>query len=165
MSSHQIASTLALRIPGMRKGSDTPASTHSFHVHDILQAHGFSAEVCIAGLLHDVIEDAGVTFDELKSFGFSDHIIHLVDLCTHDEFIQNGDARWVKMIARLVDENSTEAWAIKIADVLDNVRSSGTMSPDRTWFIKNVKARLILNVTEEIAEVEALREELRKEVM
>lgn len=161
----QIATSLVqARIPGFRKGSDIPAYTHSLRVRDILLAHGFDSETCIAGLLHDVIEDSDVTFDELKTLEFSDRVIALVDLCSHDETIKTGDARWMKMMARLVDANDVHAWAIKLADILDNVRSCGTMDPDRAWFIRNVKAKLVLALTVNVEGVKELREELQKEV-
>ncbi len=39
----------------------------------------------IAGLLHDIVEDTKVTFDDLKSLGFNDEIITLVKLVTNDK--------------------------------------------------------------------------------
>ena len=136
------------RIPGMRKGTtDIPNWTHSQHVYEILKQHDVAEEVCLAGLLHDVVEDGGVSFDELKTLGFSDRTVALVDLCTHTMTMPDGDARWVKMIARLIDANDHDAWLIKLADVLDNARSSGTMRPDRARFTKQVKVQLLLALT------------------
>ena len=41
----------------VRKGTRIPDVMHPFHVALILDRHGFSEDVVIAGLLHDVLED------------------------------------------------------------------------------------------------------------
>jgi predicted HD phosphohydrolase len=41
-----------------RKGTAIPYITHPVHVARLLDRHGFSEDVVIAGLLHDVLEDA-----------------------------------------------------------------------------------------------------------
>lgn len=69
------------RIPGMRKGTtDKPAYTHSFHVRDLLEEHGYGPEVCLAGLLHDIVEDGGVSLAELRAVGFSERVMRLAGL-------------------------------------------------------------------------------------
>jgi len=120
------------RIPGMRKGTtDKAAYTHSFHVRDLLEEHGYGPEVCLAGLLHDIVEDGGVSLEELRAAGFSERVVRLVNLCSHDAAIEGTDARWVVMMARLVQVGDSDAWAIKVADLVDNLRDSGTMEVGR----------------------------------
>src|SRR5947207_5909922 len=41
-----------------RKGTLIPYIMHPVHVARLLERHGYSEEVVIAGLLHDVLEDA-----------------------------------------------------------------------------------------------------------
>jgi (p)ppGpp synthase/HD superfamily hydrolase len=136
------------RITGHRKGlPDMPTYLHSIRVGEALESQGCSEDMILGGLLHDVIEDGGVTFDELKSLGFSDRTIKLVDLASHDLTVADSDARWVFMIARLAKENDTDAWLIKIADISDNINDSHAMTKDRADFLKFTKARLILNLT------------------
>jgi (p)ppGpp synthase/HD superfamily hydrolase len=140
------------RIPGFRKGTDVPAYSHSEHVYDILVKYGLAEEICLAGLLHDVIEDGDTSLDELTALGFSDRTVALVSLCTHDmTSSESGDARWVKMIARLIEANDRAAWLIKLADLFDNAQSADTMSPARARFNKEVKVPLLLSVTKEVA--------------
>jgi (p)ppGpp synthase/HD superfamily hydrolase len=140
------------RIPGFRKGTDVPAYTHSEHVYDMLVRYGLSEEICLAGLLHDVIEDGDTSLEELSSLGFSDRTVELVSLCTHDmTSSEGGDALWVKMIARLIDAKDRGAWLIKLADLFDNAQSADTMSPARARFNKEVKVPLLLAVTKEVA--------------
>ena len=101
------------RIPGTRKGSDEPAYIHSTRVSASLARFGYSEEVIIAGMLHDIVEDGETSLQDLRSLGFSERIIDLVNLCTHDDMVEGGDARWIKMMAGLVDAKDKEAWAIK----------------------------------------------------
>gem|GEM_PF-4090664 len=39
---------------------------HSVRVYEFLKTHGFSDDVQYAGLLHDIVEDGGYTFEQLK---------------------------------------------------------------------------------------------------
>lgn len=147
----ELARTLVReRIPGNRKGSNRPAYTHSFHVSAALRKQGYSDEVCLAGLLHDIVEDGGVSLNDLSEMGFPDRVVELVSLCTHDASIRNRDARWVKMVARLVDANDPDAWAIKLADVEDNIADSASMRPDRAQFLREVKGPLLKSVAGKI---------------
>ncbi len=64
------------RITGTRKGlPDEQNYKHSFRVRDIVSAsHHWDDpdyDLFIAALLHDIVEDGGVTFDELKEMDFS----------------------------------------------------------------------------------------------
>lgn len=135
------------RIKGHRKGTDRPAYMHSVAVSEALRAKGYADEVCLAGLLHDIVEDGGVSLNDLIQMGFSARVVELVSLCTHDASIKNRDARWVKMMARLVDANDAEAWAIKLADIEDNLKDCGSMSPDRAKFLREVKWPLLQAVS------------------
>ncbi len=139
---------VAEKIPGKRKGLDRPAFLHSYHVRDIIKEHGYGEDVCIAGLLHDVIEDGGVTFDELRDMGFSSRVVELVDLATHDAKLASGDERWVVMMARLVEAADVEAWAVKIADLISNVGDSSGMPADRRAWMLTVKVPVMLRLTE-----------------
>jgi (p)ppGpp synthase/HD superfamily hydrolase len=141
------AEMLARRIPGTRRGVDEPAFIHSFRVAETLERYGFSEEVIIGGLLHDVIEDSETTFEELVEEGFSSRVIDLVRLCSHDDEIKESDARWVMMVAKLVEANDREAWAIKLADINDNLDSCHLLFPDRCKLMKEAKAPLLLSLT------------------
>lgn len=45
----------------------------------------------IAAVLHDVVEDTQTTLDDLKSEGFSDEVIAVIDLLTHPEELSYDD--------------------------------------------------------------------------
>lgn len=135
------------RIPGTRKGSEEPAYQHSLRVADTLKSHGYPDDVVLAGVLHDIVEDGATSFEELLRLGFSERTVDLVRLCTHDDMIEGGDARWIKMMAGLVDARDPQAWAIKAADLNDNLKSSHTMSPDRARFMREAKGPFFLRLS------------------
>jgi (p)ppGpp synthase/HD superfamily hydrolase len=76
-----------------------------------------------AALLHDVVEDTPLTLEDLRTMGYSDEVIGLVDILTrrlpagesHREYLQ-----------RIVASRNAQALRVKLADLIDN------MSPART---------------------------------
>jgi (p)ppGpp synthase/HD superfamily hydrolase len=64
-------------------------------------------------LLHDVVEDTDVTFDDLINEGFTDEIIEALKLMTHDESIPYMD------YVALLKDNSI-ARTVKLADLKHN---------------------------------------------
>ncbi len=152
---------VALRITGMRKGTDEPAYLHSFRVSQLLRERGYSGEVCLAGLLHDVVEDGGVAYRALKKAGFTRRTVEIVRLVSHDPRFANNDARWAMMLAGLIRARDPEAWAVKLADVLDNVRGSNTMEPVRAKFFREVKAPFTLAVSADLMGESELWQALR----
>ena len=154
----KVAEGFVQRIPGVRKGRTTPAYQHSYHVRDLLMEYGRTGTVSLAGFLHDVVEDAGVELEDLRIFG--NRVVELVDLCSHDPSIRDKDARWRRMIDRLIAANDKDAWTIKLADVFDNFRDSHAMLKDRSDFMRDVKIPVILKATEELLGDFKLRQEL-----
>lgn len=160
----QAEKLVAERIPGTRKGSDEPAYQHSIRVGKTVEQFGYAEPVIIAAILHDVIEDGGVTHEELEKLGCTEEIIELVTLCTHDDMIEGGDARWVDMMAGLVHAYSPEAWAIKIADAWDNMKGAETMAPDRRRFLRQCKAPMLAAISFDLMQNEPIWKAYREEV-
>lgn len=79
----------------------------------------------IAGLLHDIVEDTEVTFDDLKLLGFNDEIITLVKLVTNDKnFIpktkKEKQEKYHNKITKILESNNIEAVKLKYSDMSDN---------------------------------------------
>ena len=143
MTREQAEKLVEVSIPGTRKGSDEPAYQHSIRVGQTVERFGYPETVTIAAILHDVIEDSHVTFEDLVTQGYSKEVIELVKLCTHDDMIEGGDARWIDMMAGLVHANNQEAWAIKLADAWDNMKSADTMRPERKRLLRQAKCPML----------------------
>jgi (p)ppGpp synthase/HD superfamily hydrolase len=139
------------RITGHRKGlPNVPAYEHSLRVGELLRKQdGYDSNSALAGLLHDIVEDGGVSLEELKTRGFNDEIVHLVDLCSHDSNIKDSNTRWVNMVAGLANERNTQAWNIKLADIYDNLQDSHMLNPERRRFMLETKAPLLLALTKD----------------
>lgn len=68
--------------------------------------------ICVA-LLHDVVEDTDITFEQLESEGFTKSIIDALKLMTHDD-----DTPYMDYV-RLIKTNSI-ATTVKLADLRHN---------------------------------------------
>jgi len=68
--------------------------------------------ICVA-LLHDVVEDTDMTFEQLECEGFSEDIIEALKLMTHDKSVPYLD--YVKNIS-----TNKIASAVKLADLKHN---------------------------------------------
>lgn len=148
------------RIKGHRKGIPSePAYLHSIRVHKILRNNGCAFSVHLAGLLHDIVEDGGMTFDELRQEGFNEEVVELVRLCSHDASITNKDLRWFIMLIRLTKANNAGAWRIKLVDIIDNLNSHG-LSPERARYMREVKAPVLIEATKDILADDPIRGEL-----
>lgn len=134
----QTIDILKKSILGNRLWLDTPIYMHSVSVGEILHKHWFSEDVEYAGYLHDIVEDGGYTLAQLKDLGYSDHTVHLVDLSTHDD--SHGDKRkaWLDMIDRMIQEDSKDVWAVKLADITHNLSECHNCS------LEQIKAYLFL---------------------
>lgn len=139
------------RITGARKGlPDEQNYQHSFRVRDIVsECHHWDDpdyDLFIAALLHDVVEDGKVTFDELQKMEFSDRTIDLIRLCSHRMDIKDSTQRWMLMIAKLIEANDDDAWRIKLADLTDNLAQSEGLSLENRRFMVEVKAPILLRL-------------------
>ncbi len=70
----------------------------------------------IAGLLHDVVEDCQVSFEDLRDLGYCDEVIAAIDALTKRDD-EKGD--YMRAMRR-VSQNSI-ARRVKIADLTDNM--------------------------------------------
>lgn len=86
-----------------------PYVFHPFHLAEQMESE---EEVCVA-LLHDVVEDANITFDDLIKLGFNENIIKALKLLTHTD-----DTPYMEYIKE-IKENPT-ARKVKLSDLKHN---------------------------------------------
>lgn len=96
-----------------------PTLFHSVRVGIYLYNKEYSKNICIAGLLHDLVEDANVTERDLFN-KFGTKISELVMANSKNMNIENNDERLIELIVRC-SNHSKEAMIIKSADILDNI--------------------------------------------
>ncbi|MEE0946217.1 MAG: HD domain-containing protein [Acutalibacteraceae bacterium] len=89
--------------------SGLPYVFHPFHLAEQMNDEATT----IVALLHDVIEDTAVTFEDLIKMGFSDEVIEAIRLLTHDK-----KAPYLDYVRKIKD--NPVAKAVKLADMLHN---------------------------------------------
>ncbi|MBE6779024.1 MAG: GTP pyrophosphokinase [Ruminococcaceae bacterium] len=89
--------------------SGLPYVFHPFHL-----AEQMTDEVTtVVALLHDVVEDSPLTFDDLSDKGFSSEVIEALRLLTHDK-----DEPYMAYVMRI--KANPIARAVKLADLHHN---------------------------------------------
>ena len=104
----------------VRKGTDIPYITHPMEVMQILSSVNADNNLLIAGLLHDVVEDAGVTIEAIRE-KYGDDVAFLVAGHSEDKS-KTWYARKLKTIRDLPDED-IRCKLLTLGDKLSNIRS------------------------------------------
>ena len=101
--------------------ADVPYVSHIAGVAAILSRHGFAEDVIVAGALHDVLEDCGVTYDTLAAtFG-----ANVADLVRHVSE-EDKSLPWEERKRAYLEHFGKKPWeaqAITLADKIDNFES------------------------------------------
>lgn len=104
-----------------RTKEDIPLAFHSVSVAFMLVEEGCNYETVLTGLLHDIIEDSEITYEELKSL-YGENIANKVLLLSEDQTISDFYKRKEKFIDQ-ISKLSNELLLIEIADKLQNLLS------------------------------------------
>ena len=89
--------------------SGLPYVFHPFHLAEQMNSED---EVC-AALLHDVVEDTDITFEDLEKEGFNNKVIDALKLLTHDD-----DTPYMEYIKKI--KLNDIARKVKLADLKHN---------------------------------------------
>lgn len=108
----------------LRKGSGHPYVAHLLSVSALIWRDGGSEDEAIAGLLHDAIEDQGVTRQQIAE-RCGERVAHIVELCTDAEGSPKPPwrARKEAHLAKLVRVSDVDVLRVVAADKLDNALS------------------------------------------
>ncbi len=116
-----------------RKGG-APYITHPLEVAAILASWHLDAQTLIAALLHDVVEDTGISSEDIAR-EFGKPVAQLVDGVTKLDKIQFEDKaqaqaeNFRKMLLAMARD--VRVILIKLADRLHNMRTLGAMQPEK----------------------------------
>ena len=139
----------------VRKAGGDPFIVHVVHVSVILVSHGFSEDVVVAGLLHDVVEDQDVPLTDIEA-RFGPTVAEMVATLTEQKREGDVERAWEIRKQEALDKlrrASPEAVAVKAADVLHNAQSVAlalrregaaiwgrfSRGPEETlWYTRNV---------------------------
>lgn len=107
---------IALAVEKHRGQKDKAGAPYILHPLRVLFRLAWDAPEAaqIAAVLHDVVEDTGVTLDDLRAHGFSDEVVAAVNLLSR----HSGDS-YEQFIERLLP--NPIARLVKRADLEDNM--------------------------------------------
>ncbi len=103
---------------------DTSGTPYIFHPVHLAEQMTDEVTATVA-LLHDVVEDTDITFDDLRREGFPEEVLSALDLLTHREGVAYMD-----YVAAIKD--NPIARAVKLADLRHNsdiTRFAGSGNP------------------------------------
>lgn len=100
---------------------EVPYMSHLAGVGILLAQHHFQEEVIVAGVLHDCMEDAGISFEDLTSL-FGIRVATLVQHVSEPDKSLSWEERKQQYL-EYFPKKPWEAQAISLADKLDNFRS------------------------------------------
>ena len=128
---------LAMRIAfhAHKEQVDKTGVPYIFHPYHLAEQMTDEISVC-AALLHDVVEDTSLTFDDLASQGIPRKVIDVLKLLTHDD-----NEAYIDYIHKIRDSGNKVAITIKLADLnhnSDNTRF-GTTDDEHTDRLKRYK--------------------------
>ncbi len=108
-----------------RKGNkltSVPYVAHPFAVAMLLQRAGFEDDVVIAGLLHDTMEDAGVTSAELQD-RFGTRVARIVEGCSEPD----KSLEWEVRKRHTLEMLPTASWEVRAAACADKLHNAQSM--------------------------------------
>lgn len=112
-----------------RKYTGEPYIVHPLIVANLVSKVPHTPQMIAAALLHDVIEDTEVTFDDIDRL-FGSYVTNLVWMLTDVSKPEDGNRATRKEIDRKhLAKASPEAQTIKLADLIDNTRDIHLYDP------------------------------------
>lgn len=112
----------------VRDGSGLPYVTHPLNVMGLVSCVDHTPDMLIAAVLHDVVEDTEASLERVKQ-RFGNVVALLVDELSTPKTAGNRAERNATELQRLA-AISSDAQTIKLADIIDNVRTIRTSKPD-----------------------------------
>ena len=103
--------------------TDKGGLPYSIHLLKVYGGVDFYEEK-VAALLHDVVEDTEVTFEELSEFGYPDEIIDILKLLTKPK-----GADYQAYIDNIVDSENIHAMNVELSDLRHNMDLSRIKNP------------------------------------
>jgi RelA/SpoT family (p)ppGpp synthetase len=146
---------------GQLRNSGLPYITHPISVAEILASWHMDAQVIEAGLMHDVLEDTGVTKIEMsEKFGVP--VAELVDGVSKLDklkFSSNEEAQaesFYKML--LAMSRDVRVILIKLADRLHNMRTLGAVKPHKKFRIAKETMEIYVAIAHRLGMYSVYRE-------
>ena len=117
-----------------------PYEKHLDDVVDVLKRFGYSGKFVIAGYLHDILEDTGLSYNDVKRH-FGEEIAEMV-YCVTDELGRNRKEKKAKTLPKTA--SNPDAIILKLADRIANIEHGGKIDMYASEY-QEFKGALYLN--------------------
>ena len=111
-----------------------PVLSHSFRVADLLYNLGYEEDIVIAAVLHDLIEDTNVTYEDIKG-NYGKKIADIVQAVSFDPKIDDYIEQTKAMFNNCINYGK-EAVLVKCSDLIQNI--------DFVQFVNDIEKRKTL---------------------
>jgi (p)ppGpp synthase/HD superfamily hydrolase len=109
-----LAVAIAIAADAFRDTTDKAGEPYILHCLRVMNGlHTRDKELQSVAVLHDVIEDTGITIADLRTMGFSNRVVDAVTLLTHDK-----ETSYEDYILRIAENE--DARLVKLSDLRDN---------------------------------------------
>jgi len=125
-----------------KEQTDKSGLPYIFHPYHIAEQMTDEISVCVA-LLHDVVEDTDVTFEDLAIQGITETVTEVLKLLTHDSSVLYMD-----YIQKIKDSGNQTAVAVKLADLRHNSDESRLSSIDEKTAARLKKYKAAIEILE-----------------
>ncbi|MFA6228285.1 MAG: HD domain-containing protein [Patescibacteria group bacterium] len=146
---------------GRTGNNPKPVVLHSLRMAIYLLEAGCSYETAAAAILHDLLEDAGVSLERIKS-EFGERIAEIVGAVSFDPKIDDPQKNYQEMFDR-AKTCGREALLVKAADLLNNSCYYGLASADKQQSLWG-KVEYFLTLTQEEIGNEPVWLDLKKQL-
>ncbi len=124
-----------------KEQTDKTGLPYIYHPIHLAEQMDDEASACVA-LLHDVVEDGEVSFEELLAYGFTEEIVDAIRLLTHEEAVP-----YLAYVAEV--KKNPLAKKVKLADLAHNSDVSRLTSVDEKARVRMEKYRAAIALLQE----------------
>lgn len=129
------------------KANPKPVFLHSIRVALQLYELGYHENIILSAILHDLLEDTNVTYDQLKK-DFNKEIADLVKAVSFDQEITDKLEQAKVMFEQCI-VSGKDALVLKCADILDNMTYITLIEDEELFMIIREKYQLFLMMAKE----------------
>ena len=120
--------------------SGLPYVFHPFHLAEQMTDE---VSTCVA-LLHDVVEDSAITFEDMAKQSIPTTVIEILRLLTRDDTVP-----YLDYVQNIMDSSNQTAIAVKLADLRHNSDVSRLEFVDEKMVARFEKYRLAMDILEQ----------------
>ena len=139
-----------------------PVLLHSFKIAMTLYELNYSEDIIVSSILHDLIEDTDITYDDIKE-NYGDKIANIVEAVSFNPKIEDKLEQAREMFNKC-HEVGFDALIVKCGDLLDNINYVKLVNDDNTKNKLFTKYDLFLKISKDIIGKEKVYKMLSKKI-